>query len=149
MNILSQLPSLGEKRKQRVGRGLGSGRGAKSGRGITRHQKSKVKIPLHFEGGQARLVKKYPLLRGKGKNKSVRARAAIIQLEVLNRFKDGEVVDLKLLIESGIVADNVRPGYVKILKGKGKLERKLTVKLPVSNSAQKDIEKAGGKIEAE
>src|SRR3989344_5008252 len=50
---------------------VGSGVGAKSGRGTTRHQRARESIPLFFEGGQNRLVKKFPLVRGKGKNKSV------------------------------------------------------------------------------
>ncbi|MCX7955723.1 MAG: hypothetical protein N2593_01260 [Patescibacteria group bacterium] len=69
-NFLSKLPKIVNKNKKRLGRGLGSGKGAKSGRGITRHQKAREKIPLHFEGGQGRMIKKFPLLRGKGKNKS-------------------------------------------------------------------------------
>ncbi|HLC94297.1 MAG TPA: hypothetical protein VJH96_01915 [Patescibacteria group bacterium] len=71
MITLSTLPKIIEKGKKRVGRGLGSGRGAKSGRGTTRHQRARESIPLFFEGGQNRLVKKFPLVRGKGKNKSV------------------------------------------------------------------------------
>ena len=69
-NFLSTLPKIVARRKKRLGRGLGSGKGAKSGRGTTRHQKARESIPLHFEGGQGRMVKKFPLLRGKGKNKS-------------------------------------------------------------------------------
>lgn len=68
-NILSHLPKIITKKKKRLGRGLGSGKGAKSGRGTTRHQKARESIPLHFEGGQGRMVKKFPLLRGKGRNK--------------------------------------------------------------------------------
>lgn len=68
-NFLSNLPKIVDKKKKRLGRGLGSGKGAKSGRGTTRHQKAREDIPLHFEGGQGRMVKKFPLLRGKGKNK--------------------------------------------------------------------------------
>lgn len=70
-NFLANLPKLVFSRKKRLGRGLGSGKGAKSGRGITRHQKAREDIPLHFEGGQGRIIKKFPLLRGKGKNKSL------------------------------------------------------------------------------
>ncbi len=69
-SFLSHLPKIVERRKKRLGRGLGSGRGAKSGRGTTRHQKARESIPLHFEGGQGRMVKRFPLLRGKGRNKS-------------------------------------------------------------------------------
>lgn len=68
-SFLSNLPKIVDKKKKRLGRGLGSGKGAKSGRGTTRHQKAREDIPLHFEGGQGRMVKKFPLLRGKGKNK--------------------------------------------------------------------------------
>jgi len=68
-SFLSNLPKLLERAKKRVGRGLGSGKGAKSGRGITRHQKARESIPLFFEGGQGRIIKKFPLLRGKGRNK--------------------------------------------------------------------------------
>ncbi len=67
-NFLSKLPKIVKKSKKRLGRGVGSGSGAKSGRGTTRHQKARESIPLHFEGGQGRMVKKYPLLRGKGRN---------------------------------------------------------------------------------
>lgn len=69
INFLSQLPKLVFGRKKRLGRGLGSGKGAKSGRGTTRHQKAREDVPLHFEGGQGRMVKRFPLLRGKGRNK--------------------------------------------------------------------------------
>lgn len=53
-HILTQLPKIVEKRKKRLGRGGGSGKGAKSGRGTTRHQKAREKIPWAFEGGQKR-----------------------------------------------------------------------------------------------
>lgn len=69
VNFLSNLPKIVAKKKKRVGRGLGSGKGAKSGRGTTRHQKARENIPLHFEGGQGRIIKRFPLLRGKGRNK--------------------------------------------------------------------------------
>lgn len=69
-NFLSNLPKIVLSRKKKLGRGLGSGKGAKSGRGTTRHQKARETVPLHFEGGQGRMVKRFPLLRGKGKNKS-------------------------------------------------------------------------------
>lgn len=142
MKILSQLPKIGRRNKKRLGRGIGSGKGSKSGRGITRHQKSRRNIPLHFEGGQARMVKKYPLLRGKGKNKSVRQSKSVITLEKLNKFKDGASVDRGSLVKMKLIRDLNKP--VKILV-KGKLEKKLTVKLPVSAAAKKIIEKAGGK----
>lgn len=146
MKILSQLPKIGRRNKKRVGRGIGSGKGSKSARGTTRHQKSRTNIPLHFEGGQARMVKKYPLLRGKGKNKSVRQMVEIIDLGSLNSFKDGATVDRDSLVKLKLISGKRRA--VKILNN-GKLDRKLTVKIPTSKSAKKQIEKAGGKVISE
>ncbi len=144
--ILSELPKIVDKKAKRLGRGLGGGKGSKSGRGTTRHQKARTDIPLHFEGGQAKLVKKYPLLRGKGKNKSIKTKPFIIDFEILNKFKDGDVVDLIKLSEKGFFKNKHKAQRVKVLAN-GKLEKKLTIKLPVSKAAKAIIEKAGGKVE--
>lgn len=135
-NFLSKLPKIVFGTKKRVGRGLGSGKGAKSGRGTTRHQGARETIPLHFEGGQGRLVKKFPLLRGKGKNNSVRANPLMINVISLNVFKENTVVDMEALVKQGFVdKKNVKLG-VKII-GPGKLEKKLVIKVPMSKSVQK------------
>lgn len=141
---LSSLPNIVTRKRKRVGRGLGSGKGAKSGRGTTRHQRARESIPLHFEGGQAKMIKKYPLLRGKGKNKPIRKPVATIKIEALNVFSDEELVDMKTLRKKGIVSDSKKT-MVKIIAG-GELKRKLTVQLPVSESVREDIQKAGGKV---
>src|SRR3989304_3525474 len=101
MNFLSNLPKIKKKKQKRRGRGLGSGRGSKSGRGTTRHQKARESIPLHFEGGQGKMVKKYPLLRGKGKNKSRQKTSLAISLDRLNIFSVGDVVDYTSLEKKG------------------------------------------------
>jgi len=145
-NFLSNLPKIVAKRKKRLGRGLGSGKGAKSGRGTTRHQKAREKIPLHFEGGQARMVKRFPLLRGKGKNKPLSEKTFVIDLVKLNKFKNNDIVSLESLFKLGLVDSAAKEQKVKIL-GTGKLERKLTVKIPVSKTAKAEIEKLGGKLE--
>ncbi|OGK09889.1 50S ribosomal protein L15 [Candidatus Roizmanbacteria bacterium RIFCSPHIGHO2_01_FULL_35_10] len=146
-NFLSNLPKITEKKKKRLGRGLGSGRGAKSGRGTTRHQKARGKIPLHFEGGQARMVKRFPLLRGKGRNKPMPEKPFILNLKSLNVFKDNEVVNIESLLKKGLIDEiKSKRQTVKIL-GEGKLERKLVVKVLTSKSAKAVIEKLGGKIE--
>ncbi len=144
-NILSNLPKIVDRSKKRRGRGSGSGIGAKSGRGTTRHQAARENIPLHFEGGQGRMVKKYPLLRGKGKNKSVREPATKITLSDLNRFKAGESVDINTLIKASVVPARVKLAGVKVLAN-GKLTRKLTVILPVSKGAKAAIEALGGTV---
>ncbi len=145
MNALARLPKIKSAGAKRKGRGLSSGKGHNTGRGGKRHQKSREKIPLHFEGGQGRLVKKFPLLRGKGKNKSVRKTIAI-NLDVLNSFAANEKVDKEMLIKKGILRKSDKSATVKIL-ATGKLEKKVIVNLPVSAGAKKKIEQAGGKVE--
>ena len=142
---LSSLPKIKTRKKKRVGRGLGSGRGAKSGRGTTRHQKAREDIPIHFEGGQLRMVKKFPLLRGKGRNKPVSPKPLIVNLSDLEKFNQGEEVSLEKLVEKGIVDDKAYRVGVKVLAN-GKLRKKLTVKVPTSEKAKSIIESIGGKV---
>lgn len=146
MNILSNLPKITDKRRKRLGRGIGSGRGSKSGRGTTRHQAAREDIPLHFEGGQNKITKKFPLLRGKGRNKSIVKKPQAINFSMLNKFKVGERIDLESLIKRGLVDERVRKSGVKVVVG-GKLDKKLIVKLPVSKPARRVIEKLGGQVE--
>lgn len=134
-NFLSKLPKIVEGSKKRLGRGLGSGKGAKSGRGTTRHQKARESIPLHFEGGQGRMVKKYPLLRGKGKNNSVRQKPQMISVSKLNIFKEGTTVDIESLVKQGFIDKKDKKRGVKIV-GTGKLEKKLVIKVPQSKSVK-------------
>lgn len=143
MSVLSNLPKITDKKAKRLGRGIGSGKGKKSTRGTTRHQKARGRIPLGFEGGQARNVKKYPLLRGKGKNKSKQPDAYALALSKLNVFKDGTTVTFKILKEQGVIDPSVE--RVKVVAN-GKLEKKLNVALPVSGSVKKAIEQAGGSV---
>ncbi len=135
-NFLSKLPSIVSSSKKRLGRGVGSGKGSRSGRGTTRHQKARESIPLHFEGGQGRMVKKYPLLRGKGKNNSVRQKPIAISVSKLNVFKENAVVDMEALIKLGFVEEKNKKREVKIV-GNGKLEKTLDIKVPMSRSVQK------------
>jgi len=137
--FLSNSPKIVEKKSKRLGRGLGSGKGSKSGRGTTRHQKAREGIPLHFEGGQGRMVKKFPLLRGKGKNNSVVMKPVIVKLDALNVFNDGDVVDIKSLLKKGIIAKEQVKFGVKIL-AVGSLKKKLIIKVGLSKSAKKIID---------
>ncbi|KKP51245.1 MAG: 50S ribosomal protein L15 [Candidatus Roizmanbacteria bacterium GW2011_GWA2_33_33] len=145
-NFLSNLPKVNIKKKKRLGRGLGSGKGSKSGRGTTRHQKARESIPLHFEGGQGRIVKKFPLLRGKGKNNSIKQKAFIIDLVSLNKLKDNSIVNRETLIKENIITNGKENLPVKILAN-GQLKKKLIVKLPVSKKVKEAVEKLGGQVE--
>lgn len=142
---LSNLPRITQKESRRVGRGHGSGRGKTAGRG-TKGQKSRKNIPLAFEGGALPLVKRLPFLRGRGRNKVFKPHPIAINISSLNKFSKKTTIDIDTLIKYGIVRDAARKQGVKILSD-GDLSVPLIVKLPVSASARKKIEKAGGTVE--
>lgn len=141
--FLSDLPKLVTRRKKRLGRGVGSGSGAKSGRGTTRHQKARENVPLAFEGGQGRMVKRFPLLRGKNRNNAFRIHARAISADVLNSFENGTEVNIEMLKSKGFVS--IRETMVKVV-GKFELKKKLIVSLPVSSSVRQAVEAAGGEV---
>lgn len=62
---LSNLPKIKQNPKKRLGRGQGSGKGKTSGRGM-KGQKARSKTQLGFEGGQLKLIKRLPFVRGVG-----------------------------------------------------------------------------------
>ncbi len=151
-SFLSKLTKIVNKKKKRLGRGLGSGKGAKSTRGTTRHQKAREKIPLHFEGGQGKIVKRFPLLRGKGKNKPRNPKKIVISIDKLAKFNNGETVTPEILLKEKIINKKAQKVGVKIIGSRSKkieevFKKKLILKgFSVSNSVKSLIEKLGGKI---
>ncbi len=146
---LSKLVKTSQKKKKRIGRGYGSGRGGHTvGKGKY-GQKSRGKVPLFFEGTKLKksLLKRLPLLRGKGKFKPMTRKPLVVNIKYLNLFKKGEVVNLESLVEKGIFnKEEAKRFGVKIL-GEGELSVSLKVQLPVSSGARKKIEASGGMIE--
>lgn len=143
---LHKLKKIKSKKGRRLGQGHGSGRGKTAGRG-TKGQKARGKIPLSFEGGAVALIKRLPFRRGKNKNKVFNKKPIVINVKALNLLPKNAIVDIKTLVEKHIVDENQAKIYgVKIL-GEGEINIPLTVKLKISKSAAKKIEKAGGKIE--
>lgn len=143
---LSQIGKLKTKSKKRVGLGHGSGRGKTSGRG-TKGQKARNKVAIYFEGGALPLTKRLPFLRGKGRNRSLQQKPAIINVAALNVFPKGTTVTEESLAKQGIVAlEEAKQNGVKIL-GDGELKVAVTVKLPVSKGAAEKIKQAGGTVE--
>lgn len=140
---LHQLLKVKTKAKKRLGRGLGSGKGKTGGRG-TKGQKARGTIPVTFTGSLS-LYKKLPLRRGKG-NAKVSTKVKVVNLSRLSVFKAKEVVNIEKLIEAKIISSKEAKKGVKIL-GNGEIDKILTIKLSVSDSAQRKIEKAGGKVE--
>jgi len=145
---LDQLPKTTSSKKKRVGRGYGSGSGGHTaGRG-QKGQKARSKVGLLFEGTKTRksLVRRMPMLRGKGKLISFRPRPAILNLRDLAQFPAGTTVTLEKLGEAGLVSlKTARSAGVKIL-GSGEITKKLKVAVPTSQSAREKIEQAGGEV---
>lgn len=142
--MLSDLEKTVTRRKKRVGRGGGSGKGFHTvGRG-QKGQKTRRKIHVLFEGYKVKksLLHRLPMQRGKARFKRQSEKAVIINLEVLNLLPDGTEVTIETLVKNGIVnAKDAKMYGVKIL-GKGELTKKLTIKLPMSKSAAKKTSNA-------
>ena len=128
----------------RKGRGPGSGNGKTAGKGHKgQNARSGGGVRPGFEGGQLPLYRKLPK-RGFN-NFRFAKQYTIINIQSLNKFNDGEVVDCAALLAKGII-NEVCDG-VKVL-GEGELTKKLTVKAAVfSASAKEKIEAVGGKTE--
>jgi len=142
-------PASARKSRKRVGRGLGSGKGRYSGRGI-KGQKARSgskKMRPGFEGGQTPIAMRLGKLRGQYSKDAMpvgphRTRVSAVNVRDLERF-DGDVTP-ELLKEAGLIR-NTRLD-VKIL-GYGDLTKKLSVSAHLfSAGAREKIEQAGGSI---
>ena len=129
--------------QKRLGRGSGSGLGKTSGKG---HKGAKArsgggKRP-GFEGGQMPLYRRVPK---RGFNNVFRTEYAEVNVERLEAFEEGTVVNAQALLDARIIRKEL--DGVKILGG-GELTKKLTVQAAkFSASAKEKIEAAGGKAE--
>lgn len=145
MSLISQLTSITDSSKKRVGRGYGSGKGGHTvGKGM-KGQKSRGsnKVANWFEGGQLPLIKRMPMIRGKSKFKSLTP-VAEVKVADLNNLKSSLVTLDTLKLEKII---DSRFKKVKIIAG-GKLTKKLDIKgIKVSSAALDSIQKLGGSVE--
>ena len=134
-------------KKLRVGRGIGSGKGKTSGRGV-KGQKSRSGVAIKsFEGGQMPLYRRLPK---RGFNPIKKDKIAKINVEKIQMLlekkiiKSEEKLDLKILIKKNIL--NKSYNKIKIL-GSGNITTKLDVEADFSSKSAKDkIEKIGGKL---
>lgn len=127
----------------RKGRGHGSGNGKTSGKG---HKGQKARsggsIRPGFEGGQMPLHRQIPK---RGFVNIFATKYAVINVEDLEVFEDGAVVDEQAIVEAGLLKKTL--DGVKVL-GRGELTKKLTVNVAAfSESAKQKIEEVGGKAE--
>jgi large subunit ribosomal protein L15 len=154
LTLSTLKPVRARRARKRVGRGLGSGKGRYSGRGI---KGQKARAGSHtmrpgFEGGQMPIYMRLGKLRGAHSKDAMpmgphRTSTIPVNLRDLERvFDDGADVTLEALVEKGLIK-NTRTD-VKVL-GQGDLKKKLTVTAHAfSATAREKIEQAGGKANA-
>ena len=138
-------PPGSHRRRRRIGRGLGSGRGTTAGKG-QKGQKARAGggVPPFFEGGQTKLVKKLPFRRGFTNIHRIEYQA--VNLTDLDNFAAGSSIDVAALVAAGILKNDRE--RVKVL-GTGDLDRALTITAhKFSASARQKIEAAGGACHA-
>jgi large subunit ribosomal protein L15 len=152
LNLSSLKPAQPRKDRKRVGRGLGSGKGRYSGRGI-KGQKSRAgshTMPAGFEGGQMPIDMRAPKLRGNTSADAMpigpfRTYSQPVNVgELAARFDAGAEVTPEALKAAGLIRKVSVD--VKVL-GQGALQTKLTVSAhSFSKSAVEKIEAAGGTV---
>jgi large subunit ribosomal protein L15 len=147
MTTLNTMTSQVRKKKIRVGRGIGSGKGKTCGRGI-KGQKSRSGVAIKsFEGGQMPLYRRLPK---RGFNPIKKDKIAKINIEKIQTLiekkiiKIDEKVDLDYLKKKNIINKSYKK--IKIL-GNGNITTKLDIEADFSSkSAREKIEKIGGKL---
>ena len=147
MITLSNRPKL-NKSKIRVGRGIGSGKGKTSGRGV-KGQKSRSGVAIKsFEGGQMPLYRRLPK---RGFNPIRKKNIAILNLQIIQSFIDkkkistNDVLSASSLKKLKLINKNFQK--LKIL-GTGEIKDKINIEADLaSKSALKKLEKIGGSIQ--
>tara|TARA_B100001758_G_C17929355_1_gene362629 strand:+ start:72 stop:524 length:453 start_codon:yes stop_codon:yes gene_type:complete len=136
------------KKKIRVGRGIGSGKGKTSGRGV-KGQKSRSGVAIKsFEGGQMPLYRRLPK---RGFNPITKKNITVINLEKIQSFinnkkiKSGDIINSQLLKKLKLI--NKNSSKLKIL-GTGDIKDKINIEADLaSKSAIEKLEKIGGSIQ--
>jgi large subunit ribosomal protein L15 len=151
LNLSTLKPAQSQKDRKRVGRGLGSGKGRYSGRGI-KGQKSRAgshKMRAGFEGGQMPIYMRLGKQRGSTSKDAMpigpfRTSTVPVNVSALDRFDDGAEVTPESLVEKGLIKNTKTD--VKLL-GNGDLKKKLSVRVhAISAAAREKVEKAGGSV---
>lgn len=144
MKLHELSPAEGSVKKNfRKGRGPGSGNGKTAGRGHKgQNSRSGGGVRPGFEGGQLPMYRRLPK---RGFNNKFASNYSIVNLNRLEVFENGSIVDEQALLDRRIVG-KLNDG-IKVL-GNGELTKKLTVRASdFSATAKQKIEAAGGKAE--
>ena len=144
MSILNKTTKV-KTSKKRLGRGIGSGKGKTSGRGV-KGQKSRSGVAIKsFEGGQMPLYRRLPK---RGFNPINKKKIAKINLDQIQSFVDNKRVEPENGINLEILKKNriINKSYLKYkILANGKLTSKINIEADFSSTAAKEkIEKMGG-----
>jgi len=144
MNILNNNTKV-KRPKKRLGRGIGSGKGKTSGRGV-KGQKSRSGVAIKsFEGGQMPLYRRLPK---RGFNPINKKKIAKINLDQLQDFVDKKKIDPSNVINLESLKKNniINKSYLRFkVLGNGKLTSKIDIEVDYSSiSAKEKIENLGG-----
>lgn len=133
------------KKRKRVGRGTGSGKGKTSTRG-TKGQRARTGVGIHaaFEGGQNRMTKRLPKMRGF--NNRFKVEYTPVNLDALERlFEASADVNPESLAAAGLLGDQNMP---VVVLARGEITKPFSVKAHrVSEKAKQKLEAAGGTVE--
>ena len=137
-------------KKMRVGRGIGSGKGKTSGRGV-KGQKSRSGVAIKsFEGGQMPLFRRLPK---RGFNPIKKQGVAKINLNEIQKFIDKKRIDSNLLINlDSLKKSKIINKYYKKYKilGSGEIKQKINIEADyISKSAKEKLEKLSSSINLE
>ena len=135
------------KKKIRVGRGIGSGKGKTSSRGH-KGQKSRSGVAIKsFEGGQMPLYRRLPK---RGFKSLKKINTAVLNLSNIQKLVDIKKHDLKNTLSLKILKEKklINKKYLKLkILGAGELNKNVDITADyASKNAQKKVEKAGGKL---
>jgi len=147
MTYLNQLSPTTTKAKKRLGRGYGSGKGGHTTNRGQKGQKARRSIHPAFMGTKNKksLIQRLPLMRGKGKFKSLQDRAVLVSLTQLNSLPENTSVTRDFLVANRIIKTKSPSQPIKVVAN-GELSVKLQVALPVTAKARELIIAAGGQI---
>ena len=147
MKLHELQPNWGAKRsKKRVGRGPGAGQGKTAGKG-TKGQSVRQGAggKLYRQGGNLPFFRRLPFMRGEGFTPPNRVEYNEVNVEMLERFDAGTVVNAEVLGAAGLLSKKSNP---IVILGNGELTKALTVKAQrVTKGAKAKIEAAGGSVE--
>mgnify|MGYP005846966517 CR=1 FL=1 len=147
MKLHDLKPNEGSRRKRkRVGRGIAAGQGKTAGRG-TKGQgaRSGGGTRLYHQGGNLPFFRRLPFVRGKGFTPRNRVEYNEVNLDQLEQFEAGALVNPETLKEARLLRDPRNP---VVILGRGEVNVALQVQAHrVTKSAKQKIESAGGSVE--